>query len=253
MRPREAFTLTEFLVFIPIAGLLGLSLVASLDDSQQKLQASQCLNNMRQWGLAIGMYCNDYRDYLPYEGQQGWPIDAGYNPVAWYNILSPYLKQPRLMDLYAQNRIPVPGSKSVYICPSVKQMDPVIPNPPTLWKPYFGYAMNRVLNGLSGNLRKRSIAALPGQVILLSESENNDYPFTDGFYLGTHGVEPQNVPRHAGGDNFVFVDGHAQWYKQIDYSRTSAESVNGTGSKAEWAHQPPYPIYWWAYSGLKKQ
>jgi prepilin-type processing-associated H-X9-DG protein len=131
-------------------------------------------------------------------------------------------------------------------------MDPSIPNPPTITKPYFGYAMNRVLTGLSGKLYKRSIAALPGQVILLSESENNQFPYTDGFYIGTFGTPPGNAPRHFAGRNFVFVDGHAAWYGTNDYTRTLAESSNGVGSKAEWAHQPPYPIYWWAYSGLKK-
>ena len=113
--------------------------------------------------------------------------------------------------------------------------------------------MNRLMNGLSGKSYKRSIAALPGQVILFSESENDDFSFTDGYHIGIYGVPPGNAPRHFGGRNFVFVDGHATWYATNDYSRTSAEMNNGTGSLAEWSHNPPYKIYWWAYNGLQKR
>jgi len=244
MRRREGFTLTELLVLMPVAALLGTLLFASLDDAKQKLQASQCLNNMRQWGLAIGMYCNDYNDYMPYEGTSV-GIDAGPNLAAWFNVLPHYINQTPMKDLYDSSppNIAVPGKKSIYICPSVTSMDPAIPTPPTTNTPYFSYAMNRVLTGAGGRVYKRTIAALPAQVILFSESENNQYPFTDGYFIGFSGTPPQNIPRHSGGDNFVFVDGHAQWYTQADYSRTKAESTN---ADVEWGTTKPKQrkVYW---------
>src|ERR1039457_1150293 len=103
--------------------------------------------------------------------------------------------------------------------------------------------MNRVLQGVlpsppGKGQYKRSIAALPGQVIFLSESENNQFSFTAGFFLGKFAV-PSVTPRHSGGMNFVFVDGHAQWYKLDDYSRLNVES---TQADAEWAK--PRVLYW---------
>ena len=248
----RAFTLIELLVVIAIIGILAAMLLPALNKAREKANAVACMSNMKQWGLALGMYCDDFADYMPYEGQQGVVIDAGFNLGAWYNVLSPYINSKPLYVLYDQvpPSIPVPNKKSIFICPSVRTMDPSIPNPPTVAKPYHAYCMNRTLTGLSGNVYKRGIAQNPSATIFLAESENNDFPFTDGFFIGNYGTPPQNTPRHSGGRNFVFLDGHAEWYKMDDYSRTAAESGNGTGSLAEWA--TPHKIYWWAYSGLKK-
>jgi prepilin-type processing-associated H-X9-DG protein len=224
-------------------------LLPALNRAREKANAVSCLSNMRQWGLALGMYADDWNDYMPYEGQSGGTsILSGFNLGAWYNILGPYVGGKSLADLYNGNTIPVPGTKSLFICPSA----PKITYTPIPTKPYFSYAMNRTLTGLAGKVYKRSIATKPSETIFVAESENNDYSFTDGFFIGTYGTPPENAPRHSGGRNFCFLDGHAEWYKMDDYSRTSAESANGTGSRVEWAHDPPYKIYWWANDGLKK-
>src|SRR5207249_11367316 len=126
--------------------------------------------------------------------------------------------------------------------------------PATVDNPYFGYAVNRVMQGSlpspPGNGQyRRSKAALPGQVILFSESQNNYWPSTDGYRLGIYAPTPV-PPRHSGGMNFVFVDGHAQWYTQDDYSRTVAEVNNTTGSQIEWSQTRK--IYWWPCRTCKK-
>ena len=240
LKRRDAFTLTELLVLLPIMAMVGALLLASLDSSKQTLQAAQCLSNMRQWGLAMGMYANDYHDYMPYEGTSS-GIDAGFNLGAWFNVLPRYMNQTALKDLYTSSppNIPLPGQRSIYICPSVAAPAANYAGTPTASNPYFGYAMNRVLTGALGKVYARSKAALPGQVIFLSESENDSFPFTDGFFLGKLAV-PSVPPRHSGGMNFVFIDGHAQWYKLDDYSRTKVESSN---ADAEWAK--PRVLYWY--------
>jgi prepilin-type N-terminal cleavage/methylation domain-containing protein/prepilin-type processing-associated H-X9-DG protein len=249
-RVKRAFTLIELLVVIAIIGILAALLLPALNAARERGRAASCLSNMRQWGMALGMYCDDWDDYMPYEGQSmGTDISQGFNVGAWYNVLSPYIGGKRLMDLYAAINFPLPGGGSIFSCPSA----PKINYPPTTSKPYFSYAMNRTLTGLGANRYKRSIAVSPSQTIFLSESENDDFSYTDGFYIGIYGTSPQNLPRHSGGRNFVFLDGHAEAYGMNDYSRNSAESANGTGSKVEWAHNPSYKIYWWAFNGLAKQ
>ncbi|MGA2137435.1 MAG: DUF1559 domain-containing protein [Verrucomicrobiia bacterium] len=243
MKRRDAFTLTELLVLAPVIAMLGAVLLASLGDAKQTVQAAACLSNMRQWGLAMGMYCDDYHDYMPYEGTSGGPIDTGFNLRAWYNVLSTYIGTPPLKNLYPPtapdtSRIPLPGQKSIYVCPSVTAPASTWTPPATTSNPWFGYAMNRVNTGSGGHLYTRSLAALPGQVILLSESENDVYSFTDGYYLGKNAPIPV-PPRHSGGMNFLFVDGHAQWYKLDDYSRTLSEATN---PGREWS--VPRAVYW---------
>ena len=168
MKNRSAFTFTETLVLASVGFLLIGAALPSLDGAKQELQASQCLSNMREWGLAMGMYCNDYHDYMPYEGNFASPISEGQNLNGWYDVLPHYVNQTSLKDLYTSvpPGIPVPGMRSIYICPSA----PAVTNyTPSTSQPYFGYAMNRVLTGTltacPNNLYRRSIAALPGQVI----------------------------------------------------------------------------------------
>ncbi len=250
MKRRDAFTLTELLVLLPILAMVGAVLIASLDSSKQMLQAAQCLSNMRQWGLAMGLYCNDYRDYMPYEGT-GQGIDTGFNLIAWYNILPQYINQTPLKDLYNSSppNIPLPGQRSVYVCPSLVTSGPDWYPQPTTSNPWFGYAMNRLQTGLAGRVYPRSLSALPAQVIFLSESENNSYPFTDGYFLGPNNPIPV-PPRHSGGMNFVFVDGHAQWYALADYGRPSTMSL-ATSAQIEWSR--PKALYWFPCSTCDKQ
>src|SRR5438093_8318359 len=111
--------------------------------------------------------------------------------------------------------------------------------------------MNRVLTGLAGKVYKRSIADKPTDTVFLGESQNNSFSFVDGYRIGIYAPTPV-PPRHSGGMNFVFVDGHAQWYGIADYSRTVAENNSTIGSLVEWAHDPPYNIYWWPCRTCKK-
>ena len=247
MKNRAAFTLTEMLVLTSVGFLLAGAALPSLDDAKQKLQAAQCLSNMRQWGQAFGMYCNDYHDYVPFIGTGVSSIDQSYALEAWFNVLPHYMNQTPLKDLYTSTppRIPLPGGRSVFVCPSA----PAISYTATTSDPYFSYAMNRVMQGDFPSppglgQYKRSIAALPAQVILFSESEDDSpsFSFTDGYYLG------QTTPRHYGGDNFVFVDGHAEWESLAAYKWDSPTCCNPS---IEWltARQ----VYWFPCSTCNKR
>jgi prepilin-type N-terminal cleavage/methylation domain-containing protein/prepilin-type processing-associated H-X9-DG protein len=249
---RQAFTLIELLVVIAIIAVLAALLLPALKSAQQKAMQTQCLNNVRQWGLAVTMYSDGNHGYMPYEGQSmGTDITTGYNLSAgWYNVLPPTLGMVSLADLYkAGKNIPLPRTQSLYICPSA----PLITYTPTVTKPYFSYAMNRVLTGLSGKVYKLTMVPIPNQVIFLSESENNDFSYTDGFYIGKYNtpLSPANWPRHSKGRNFAFLDGHAEYYNMNDYSRWNNEMYNNGGSITEYSRK--HNIYWWAYNGLNKQ
>jgi prepilin-type processing-associated H-X9-DG protein len=106
--------------------------------------------------------------------------------------------------------------------------------------------MNRLLTGCSGAVYKRSIAIRPSQTIFLSESENNSYSFTDGYHLSTF-TSPTVPPRHSGGMNFVFVDGHAELLSQMQYQRSNTENSDPA---SEWAHQSSF--YWYPCSNCTK-
>ena len=89
-----AFTLIELLVVIAIIAILAAMLLPALAKAKQKAQQSQCVNSLKQAGLAIAMYGNDNQEYLPGPVNIGVPMgyDNGSNSALFITCkLAAYL------------------------------------------------------------------------------------------------------------------------------------------------------------------
>lgn len=122
-KPRCGFTLIELLVVIAIISTLAAMLLPALSQARAKAWQTACISNLKQIGLALIMYSDDWNGYIPRA--------ANYHPGG--NIVVGSFWTIQLTDAVCYNEegvlirpggsayLPTPstnsGSKSVFLCP----------------------------------------------------------------------------------------------------------------------------------------
>lgn len=107
-RKRSGFTLIELLVVIAIIAILAAILFPVFAQAREKARATSCLSNMKQIGLGIMMYTQDYDEMYPLYSASFCagarvqnPLDANDKPGGttgigrrpmWQYLIYPYLK-----------------------------------------------------------------------------------------------------------------------------------------------------------------
>jgi len=97
MKRYNGFTLIELLVVIAIIAILAAILFPVFAGVREKARQISCASNMKQMGLGIAQYTQDYDELYP---DDGYSNSAG-NGVAWETQIAPYIK-----------------SNGLFVCPS---------------------------------------------------------------------------------------------------------------------------------------
>ncbi|MBW3635146.1 MAG: DUF1559 domain-containing protein [Armatimonadetes bacterium] len=228
---QRGFTLIELLVVIAIIAILAAILFPVFGRARENARRSSCQSNMKQLGLAVMQYAQDYDEMYPMGMRNNWTN-------AWAVTVQPYAK-----------------SYEVFRCPNESNIKP---RDGWEWSgPTISYAANMYSNGCNTlwgvmgtqgssclNMPSRKISAVgrAAETILLSERHNTQVvkesgvgtgvnysiglsgqswlggitytqipngslPATNAYPTGPNGAV---TPAHFETSNFLFADGHVK-------------------------------------------
>ncbi|BCM93846.1 hypothetical protein IAD21_05737 [Abditibacteriota bacterium] len=204
---RHAFTLIELLTVIAIIALLAAILFPVFSQAREKARGVSCVSNLRQMGMALVQYTQDYDGHMPNNDNSG----GGGRWESTFDMMKSYYK-----------------SDQILMCPSATETDKFYLFSDTT-RPRCSYSINNTYWNDSTDKTFEKPGMLesaftdPSNTVFMgdskAESSGNAWGFqvTGYQYMATTPITQGSSAqgsfsyRHRGGANFVFFDGHVKW------------------------------------------
>jgi len=202
---RRGFTLIELLVVIAIIAILAAILFPVFARAREKARQSNCLSNVKQIGLAMMQYVQDYDETMPYYYFDRDASGDGTSGVdyTWRSAVLPYAKNAQ-----------------VFLCPSKKMSSTFDGGMDYGYNSGYGInAVHSASNTPHPPSAGRALAEIvyPASCILIGETDGGAW-ISNEDGANVHGFTHSGAPslRHNDGCNWGYCDGHAKWSKPAD-------------------------------------
>ncbi len=248
-KTRSAFTLIELLVVIAIIAILAAILFPVFARARENARRSSCQSNLKQIGLGLVQYVQDYDEKYPiaFQNKNGDSVSFqnAQDEAGWAYTMQPYIKSVQVMQCPSDS---APMVNYSLITDTYGHQN----------QGYTDYAYNRGL-GNQYPLAVISLAQLTyvSNTVAFSEIPGNagatsgatacggpggGCAGTAGLAMGrttTSGGTDGATRRHLDGSNIAFADGHVKWYKgganDATYGNVYNNLVAPDGSNATFA------------------
>lgn len=257
---RNGFTLIELLVVIAIISILAAILFPVFARARENARRSSCQSNLKQVGIGIMMYVQDYDEMYPLHSQPrtglggelaALPTTANFTStgnVFWPHFIYPYVK-----------------NMQVFYCPSGLY---------TASGTYGNLGANQLIMPLgSASATSLAQAAIPSVATIYMIMDASIYRLNPQYVTTPNGTTGEYLPgtgpgsavnldaltfgssltalnsdyvrgRHFEGVNMLFADGHVKWLKSEIVYREAAKCTSTCSSytvKSAWNPKIEYP------------
>lgn len=201
---RSGFTLIELLTVIAIIALLAAILFPTFARARENARRASCSSNLRQIGLGVMQYTQDYDEMLP-----GRYITTSIN---LQNVVQPYVKSYQVFQCPSnqQNTLPMNDDTSrmshISYAPNTKETTSGIDNGGV-------FAKNQAGGPDTTAVSLASVTS-PSTTIAFCEANGpmSDFIMSSGYFatMGNCSTKPCLATHHLGTGNFLFADGHVK-------------------------------------------